>query len=443
MTRQISIPLVVVRTGLVNIALRAITLGGKFILLFVIAGKLSLSELGVYGLLTTTITFALYLVGMDFYTFNIRDMLAHDRNQWGRLIRDQFTFHLLVYLVALPALSILFLVDIIGWQYAIWFYVLLVLEHICQESYRVIEATGQSTLAVLFLFIRGGIWPYLCTALFLVNPQWASLKMVCMCWSLGNTFSILLAAYWLRDLGWRSGWKEPVDWKRIRKGVKMAIFLLMATLFLRAITLIDRYLLERFWDSGIVGIYTFFFSIASSVQDFVNVGVITAVYPRLIASYQHRDIPAFNHFYRSLARRVIVATLMVSLVSALIIPVILPILHKSEFITNLPVYLLLLVATDISLFGMIPFYNLYARKVDRALFWSAFLSLTICFLFDILLIPMFGPMGAAVGYIIAMLTLALSRYFLSKRITLDINPFDSSKTSGSIMIIGDNNDISG
>lgn len=399
------------RTGIINILLRVVTLGSKFLLLIVMAQRLSLDELGVYGIMTVTVSFAIYFVGMDFYTFNIRDMLLHPKVEWGKLIRDQFALHFVIYTVFLPVLSLVFFIGVIGWRYAIWFYLLLILEHLGQETYRVIEASGRPTTALIYLFVRSGFWPYLAVILMIVSDKFAHVSVVFALWAAASGLSLLLAAYWLRGLGWREGWRKPVDWWRIRKGVGVSLILLMATLFLRGTTLIDRYMLERYWALELVGVYTFFFSIAFVLQDFVNVGVVTSIYPRLISTYQRGDLPGHSQLFGALAKRVFLVTLLLGGTLALITPLILPFLGKQEFAQHLSVFMVLLLAASLSVLSLIPFYGLYARNADRAILLSSLLSLITCFFVDFALIPIYGPIGAAIGYAAAMTVLLFSRFF--------------------------------
>ena len=60
----------------INIVLRGATLLSKFIFIFLL-GKFAEDEyfLGEYGIITTSISLIIYLVGFDFYVFNTREIL--------------------------------------------------------------------------------------------------------------------------------------------------------------------------------------------------------------------------------------------------------------------------------------------------------------------------------------------------------------------------------
>ena len=65
-----------------NITLRGMTLVSKFVLLFFLAKFLQASEVGLYGLLSATIGYALYVIGFEFYNFSTREMIGEDSKHW-------------------------------------------------------------------------------------------------------------------------------------------------------------------------------------------------------------------------------------------------------------------------------------------------------------------------------------------------------------------------
>ena len=78
---------------LTNIALRGMTLGSKFVLIFVLAKLLEPAEVGLYGLFTVSSGYVLMALGFDFYTYATRELINTDRSQWLSLLRDQSVFY--------------------------------------------------------------------------------------------------------------------------------------------------------------------------------------------------------------------------------------------------------------------------------------------------------------------------------------------------------------
>lgn len=147
---------------LTNLGLRGTTLVSKFLLIFMLARFLEPAELGLYGLLTVTISYALYFLGFDFYIFTTREILKAEPENRGQLLKSQIALSLILYAVFLPLSVGLFVVGLLPWWLLPWFLALLVLEHITQELNRLLVALQRQLVAswVLFSEQGGGAWQW-------------------------------------------------------------------------------------------------------------------------------------------------------------------------------------------------------------------------------------------------------------------------------------------
>ncbi|NTZ37561.1 hypothetical protein EXW94_07315 [Enterobacter sp. JMULE2] len=92
-----------------NLLIRGATLASRFVLVIFIAKFLSTEELGAYSLFAASITYALFFVGMDFYTFSSREILSVDKSLWFGIVKNQFVFYLLFYFIGFPLIYSLFI----------------------------------------------------------------------------------------------------------------------------------------------------------------------------------------------------------------------------------------------------------------------------------------------------------------------------------------------
>tara|TARA_B110000902_G_scaffold235128_1_gene280238 strand:- start:948 stop:1412 length:465 start_codon:yes stop_codon:yes gene_type:complete len=139
----------------INISLRGLTLLSKFIFIFLL-GKYAEDEffLGEYGIIVTSISLIIYLVGFDYYVFNTREILKSKENIIEK-IRNQFFFHLIVYLILLPVLlGVIFYFNFIDTKYFLIILLLIISEHLGQELFRLYTTLEKSNLANLFFFIN-------------------------------------------------------------------------------------------------------------------------------------------------------------------------------------------------------------------------------------------------------------------------------------------------
>jgi len=107
----------------------------------------------MYGLLTITISYALYFLGFDFYIFTTREVLKAELETQGRLLKSQVGLSLLLYAVFLPLSMSLFVFGLLPWWLAPWFLGLLILEHINQELNRLLVAINRQLIASWVLFL--------------------------------------------------------------------------------------------------------------------------------------------------------------------------------------------------------------------------------------------------------------------------------------------------
>src|SRR5690242_5496076 len=128
--------------SLFNLALRGLSMGGRFLLIFYMGKFFSLEDLGYYGIFYTTVTLALFLLGLDFYGFSNRELLLVERHKRMSILRAQALFYVFTYVVFLLPLFLVFTYGVIPLKFVMFFYVILVLEHLAQELYRIFTVLG-------------------------------------------------------------------------------------------------------------------------------------------------------------------------------------------------------------------------------------------------------------------------------------------------------------
>jgi O-antigen/teichoic acid export membrane protein len=351
------------------VALRGLTLASKFLLIFFLARFLEPAELGLYGLVVATIGYALFLLGLDFYTFSTRDILKRERCEWGGLLKSQGALTFWLYLLFMPLLSVLFVMDVLPWHLAGWFMALLVLEHLNQELMRLLVAASEPLLAGAALFLRSGGWAVILVALMAVDGDMRSLNTVLLAWTVGSVVALVMVVMRLATLQ-IGGWRSPVDWGWVRLGIKVALPLLLATLALRAMYILDRYWIEALVGLEVLGAYVLFVGIANAMVSFLDAGVFAFSYPRMITAYQQQRPAAYRQEQRALLLQTCIVAVGFSLVALLLIHPLLGWLGKAVYIEQQAIFPWILLATLLYCLSMVPHYALYAQSRDRSIIHS-------------------------------------------------------------------------
>lgn len=363
-------------TRLINVALRGMTLASKFLLIFFLARFLEPAELGLFGLVTVTIGYALYLLGFDFYTFTTREILKRESTEWGGLLKDQGALTAVLYILFLPLLALVFIKGLLPWALVGWFFALLVLEHLTQELGRLLIAISEPLLASVVLFLRSGVWAVTVTALMFIEPETRNLNAVLAAWTIGALLALILGVFKLSRMK-IGGWHKAVDWRWIASGLKIAIPFLLATLAIRGLFTLDRYWFESLTSLETLGAYVLFMGFSGALMSFLDAAVFAFNYPGLISAHHRQDACAFRQGLSKLLLQTLVLSAAFVVIALLLINPLLQWLGKPLYLEQQELFPWLLLATALYAIGMIPHYALYAQGHDRSIIHSHLCSLLI------------------------------------------------------------------
>ncbi|MCE0460219.1 MULTISPECIES: lipopolysaccharide biosynthesis protein [Pseudomonas] len=361
---------------LTNIAIRGLTLVSKFLLIFFLARFLEPGELGVYGLLAATVSYSLYFLGFDFYTYSTRELLKRDRKEWGGLLKAQGALTLVLYVVFLPLLTLIFIGGLLPVSVIGWFFALLVLEHLTQELGRLLVAVSDQLYASLVLFFRSGIWAVLVAGMMWGVPKTRDLDVVLGAWVLGSLVALSLgfSRVWRMRL---SGWQQEIDWAWVLKGLKLAFALLIATLAIRALFTLDRYWFGHLAGLDALGAYVLFMGISMALISFLDAGVFAFIYPGLISAHQQGNAAGFRSGMRRLLLQTISFSCIFSVAGLLAVGPLLLWLDRPLYSAQQGLFVWILSATVLYAVGMVPHFGLYAQGHDRPIIHSHIVSLIV------------------------------------------------------------------
>ncbi|PTB95386.1 hypothetical protein C9974_00500 [Marinobacter sp. B9-2] len=348
-----------------NMGLRGITLLSKFLLIFFLAAYLSPTELGVYGLFAATIAYTVFILGLDFYAYTTRQILKRNENEWGKLLKSQGALHGILYLFFLPLLLLLFSYGFLDWHMAPWFFVLLILEHINQELMRLLIAISHQFAATMALFFRQGLWAAVITVWMFAYEETRQLNYVFAAWLLGNVCALAVGIVVIvrENIG---GWSSRTDWSWLKKGLPIALPILVSTVCLRGVFTLDRYYIDWFAGSEVLGAYVLFISLASALMAFLDAGVFSYFYPSLIHAHNQNDRKSFERVLQSMTRNTLVVSLGFCVSATIALGPLLDFIDKEIYLSYRNIFYILLAAIAVQGIGNIFHYGLYAQGKDKS-----------------------------------------------------------------------------
>ncbi|MDN5873138.1 MAG: hypothetical protein L0H29_01985 [Sinobacteraceae bacterium] len=390
---------------LTNIGLRGLALGSKFVLLFFLARFLPPAQIGLYGLVTASISYGVMTLGLDFYTYATRQMLSNDRNLWATYIRDQTAAYGVVYFFELPLFLFLFGFGVLPWELAGWFFALLVCEHIARELNRLLVVVGRPVLATVTFLFQSGFWVWFVLTIMFFHSDVRKLWIVFAAWIVGDIVAIAFGIFvGMRGIRWRD--RTPrVNWSWIRKGIRVAAIFLVATLSLRGVFAADRIIVKQAAGLDLLGVYTFYIGMAMSATSFLDAGVFTFLYPRVVAAFRTGKLPQFRALMHRLWLQTAGVTAILLVIIALAFKPVLGLLNHPVYLDHLPVMWILLGVVALYALGMVPHYGLYAFGRDRTIM-ASHLTGFITFLGASIGLARIWPLGGvAVGLAVGMSTI--------------------------------------
>ncbi len=330
-----------IKTSLANLSLRSLTLASKFLLILFIAKFLTPEELGIWGLI------------------------------------------------------FIFTTGLISWKYAVWFYILLILEHISQELYRLLITFSRPIVANLVLFLRSGAWIYFAIGIAYYYKDSRGLSLFWASWTVGVGISIVLAVYLLRKLNWKDALAAPVDWQWIKKGVRISFPFFISTIAFTGIQFFDRYFIQHYHGEALVGIYTFYANIANVINTFIFNGVIVILYPRLVQTFQAGNHEAYREHMRKLTTGIIIGLIILPVLAALLINPVLDLVGKQIYKEYSYIFYIMMGTVTCLTLSYIPHYSLFVRHKDKVIIHSAVAAVVISLIANRIFVPQYALSGAA------------------------------------------------
>lgn len=345
------------------------------------AKNMAIDDIASYGLFVALVGYGVLIVGLDFYNFSNREILTKASSQKTQMIKSQFALTLISYILIIPIMAIMLLNFGLNKNLILWFIFILIFEHLNQEIYRLLIVLEDQLYATFLLFIRQGLWAIIVIYEVLINDKIMLLDYVLGLWATTSFVCLIFGAIKLNRLSLLN-FSQPVIWKYLYKGISVSFALFIGTIALRGIQALDRFWIALASNQDVVAAYVVYMSIAGALLAFLDAGIFSFSYPRLIKHHNNKNDKMFYSEFKTLIIQTFSTCVVFCLTAYLLSPLILEFLDKDEYSTNLSVLYWSL--AFVSLFGisMIPHFALYAKRKDSAIIIShLFAAIVMAILF--------------------------------------------------------------
>lgn len=276
------------RTLSINTSLRGLSIALKASMMLGLAAFLPTATIGEYGLLAAAVQLTTYIYGLELHYFAQREMRTDDLPLISTHLRTQFVAYVPMYVIGgavlFPVLRRLGLpLDVLPESVA-----LACLHHAGIELYRVLVRLQRPVQASTVLFFRDSAWVIPCFAMWIVSGN-PTLSDVIWAWLVGAVTACVIALFYLsRLLPARTG-SRSIDQDWLRRGLKVGLASLPASLSMRSILTLDRILLATFASKDVVGAYVFFAGLAGAVANLFESGILITFTSRLLERHRRGE----------------------------------------------------------------------------------------------------------------------------------------------------------
>lgn len=354
---------------LLNLLLRGGTLAARFLLVFFLARYLSAESYGVYGVIVASISYGVYFIGLDFYTYSTREMIVSPKSEWGRMIYSQFLLGGMIVITFIPVFCFLYFGDIFPKKYFFIFFAILILEWLNQEITRILTSAQDVIRASIILFIRSALWVFLLILFFIIFENHREIDCVFYFWLFFDFLALFLGFYFFKKNDIRF-LKAYFDYRWVVKGLKVSFIFLLGTLCLRGISTFDKYYISEFFDYEAVGVYVFYAGISGVILAFLDALVFSFLYPKLIVCVESGKYYDFEDILKKMGVAVFFISAGYAVFLYFFIDVILGFINKISYQENLNILWYCLLFNVLWAFSMIFHYAVYALKLDKVILFA-------------------------------------------------------------------------
>lgn len=401
--------------GLVSIGLRALVLLGKFAFIVILAKATDPATLGIYALLLTVNSLAVYIIGLEIHTFTGREIAADRPGRQGAVhIQSHLVTVAGVFLLALPVIGgVAYALDLSGKFYFALFASIVLAEALSQEFGRYLLMLSRPVASNVLQFIRGAAWMPIPTVLLLLGKSSDPINLVLWNWFAGALAACLFGFWRIRE------YLTPLHHYRLSwliKAFSSARYYFAVALLTQVQFYSDRFVVQFFLGESAVGILSFYQSFANTMVTFVQTGVVAVMLPRLILAADQGDVATERRIRRSMLGLSLALAGTIAVGLAIGMPFLLSEMGKGAYRSGLPIFHVLLTANIAIVAGVVVHLSLYARRRDAQLMKVSLVVAPLGLLANLLVVPLFGIAGAAwVFMIAAMVDLGIKSWLLRER----------------------------
>ena len=247
---------------ILNVFLRIGGIGSKFLIITLMSKYFDVDVFGNYGLITSIITILIFVLGLDFYNFSVRDILKTSNKQ-DILNKVLVTIVLYFAIYSLFVLLGYYTLNSISYIKPYTFLVvsLVITEHLSQEIYRLLIGFKKVLLANILLFFRTVSWSAI-IIYYYFNNTLITIEKIFTLWLFANSLTIIYILVLSIKKNFNLLLKAPLNFNWVKKGLRVSSVFFLATISLKSMEYLNRFVVDYYMGEELAGIFLFYSNIS-------------------------------------------------------------------------------------------------------------------------------------------------------------------------------------
>jgi len=380
---------------LLNIGIRGGTVLGRFLLIMFLAKYLHEADMGRFGIFVATILLCVLVVGLEFNKYMYGELFAQDEVVRPKILGSHAKIVSCLYLLSVPGLYLVFVFGLIEYRYILYFYVALLFVLVSMELQALLTVLGYQLLSSIVYFVQASSWVFVVIPVVYFFPSYRSLEFIYFAWVSGAFVSVIIALWFLRKSNVRID-MDGMGGAWLRRGLKKCVIFLLSSLMLKLLLTVDRYAMEYYSTTELVGVYVFYISVVMGIFNFLEPAVFSFIYPKMLRYHREHKPDAYAIAHRELVYATFVGVSVLGIFLYFAVPYIIKVLGLDAYKEHLDSLDIIISAGAISMLGYIPHYVLFSRGEFDWLSYSNAAAL-FAFLLALLFLSIESPISLLAG----------------------------------------------
>jgi O-antigen/teichoic acid export membrane protein len=377
----LKVSFILIKTEIYLFVVRLCVLLIKFFFVIFLLKNIGIVDYGRYVFIVALSVYSVYLVGLDLSSANQKRFIKSLKYERGEILKTQFSLHLLIY----PALFIfllLFLRDDYPGEVYLLLLFLIIFEQISQEIFRYLVSLKKNIESTNVFLIRHGLWP-ICIIVFFQEGQELEITDILLFWLLFSILSVIVGIrYFVKEIEFTISLNGFFDFISIRKMFKGALLLFASTLFGVFFSVGDKILVRWIFDFQILGVYAFFSSIAIIIPTMTHFVITNSMIGRLMELYISKDMHEYSLLKKEMFVKIIIMSVLLSLVMILALDYLLLYLKKSELMQSTNLFYYVVISNVVIALNQIFWIDLFIASKYKELLYGNVMPIILLLFFS-------------------------------------------------------------